>query len=84
MAQAAIARLGLQPMSTFVQPVTGAPWRTIPSTYVLCTGDEAIHPDRQAAMAERCTNTVTLDTDHSPFASMPAETADIIESVSRG
>lgn len=78
-AAAAVARLGEQPAATFLQPVTGAPWQTLPSTYVLCRHDEAIHPDHQAIMAARCATTVTLDADHSPFLTHVVEVADVIE-----
>jgi pimeloyl-ACP methyl ester carboxylesterase len=78
---AALARLSPQPMATMVQPVTGAPRDTTPSTYVVCTLDRAIHPAHQQIMSTRCTEVVTLETDHSPFASMPDATADVIERV---
>lgn len=77
---AALARLSPQPMATFVQAVTGDPRASTPSTYVVCTLDRAIHPEHQRIMSERCTEVVTLETDHSPFASMPDETAHIIGS----
>jgi pimeloyl-ACP methyl ester carboxylesterase len=82
-AEAAIARLGPQPIATFLQTVSGSPRPTIPSTYVCCELDEAINIVHQRLMAERCDRVVTLRTDHSPFASMPEATADIIESVVR-
>jgi pimeloyl-ACP methyl ester carboxylesterase len=82
-AAAAVARLSPQPMATMVQPVTGSPLATVPSTYVVCTQDDAVHPDHQRIMAERCRNVITLDTDHSPFASMPVETADLIARIAR-
>lgn len=81
---AALPRLSAQPMVTFGQPVSGAPRGAVGSTYVVCTRDRAVHPDHQVEMARRCGRVVTLDTDHSPFASMPDETADVIESVVRG
>ncbi len=80
---AALARLSPQPMVTFGQPVSGAPRSTIASTYVVCAGDRAVHPDHQVEMARRCGRVVTLDTDHSPFASSPDATADVIESAVR-
>lgn len=83
-AAAAVERLSPQPMATFVQAATGAPRTTIPSTYVVCSRDEAIAPAHQAIMSARCTSTITLDTDHSPFASMPDETAAILTDVVRG
>ena len=81
--EAANARLCAQPVATFLQPVTGAAWRTIPSTYIECTLDGAIPIEHQRAMSSRCTNVVTLETDHSPFTSKPAETADVLERLAR-
>jgi pimeloyl-ACP methyl ester carboxylesterase len=77
-AAASAARLSPQPVATMHQVVTAAPWRTIPSTYVRCTLDAAIHPSHQDAMAARCGQVVTIETDHSPFASRPVETADVL------
>ena len=82
-AEAAVARLSPQPFATFTQPTTGAGWTTIPSTYVRCTDDQAIHLDHQTYMASRCGEVLTLHTDHSPFASAVVETADILERVAR-
>ena len=79
--RAAVARLGPQPIATFVQPVTGAGWRRVPSTYVRCTDDEAVPLAHQDAMAQRCATVLTLDTDHSPFASMPVATAELLVGV---
>lgn len=79
----ALARLSPQPTAAMVQPVTGSPRDTIPSTYVRCTQDRAVHPDHQAVMSARCTHAVTLETDHSPFLSMPDATADVIDAVYR-
>ena len=81
--QAAAARLSPQPKASFTQAVTGAPWKRLPSTYVRCTKDQAISLAHQDAMVPRCGNAETLDTDHSPFASTPAATADIIAGISR-
>lgn len=82
-AAAALARLSPQPTATVTQPTQGAPRNRIPSTYVVCDRDDAVHPTHQKLMAERCTTTVVLDTDHSPFLSMVVETADILESIAR-
>ena len=43
----------------------------------------AIAPEYQAEMAPRCATIVALDTDHSPFLSRIAETAEIIERATR-
>ena len=77
--ESAVPRLCPQPFATFMQPATGAPWKSIPSTYVACTKDGAIPYLHQTIMAERCGDTVMLETDHSPFASRPKETADLLE-----
>lgn len=81
--QAAAARLCPQAIASFVQPATGAAWRTTPSTYVRCTDDRAIAINHQDAMAARCSSVETLPTDHSPFASMPAETAALLVRLAR-
>ena len=82
-AQANIARLCPQPLATFDQPLTGAGWETIRSTYVRCTEDEAIDIGHQDLMSAHCTTVESLATDHSPFASMPVETAEIIARITR-
>jgi pimeloyl-ACP methyl ester carboxylesterase len=78
---AALARLCPQPLATMIQPASGAPWRNVPSTYVVCTRDRSVHPGHQEYMATRCANVVRLETDHSPFLSMTNETADVITGV---
>jgi pimeloyl-ACP methyl ester carboxylesterase len=80
---AAIARLSPQTMLSFNQPVTAAAWRSITSTYVTCTEDQAIPLVHQRLMAQRCTASRSLHTDHSPFMSAVGDTADILEDISR-
>ncbi len=75
---AAAARLSPQPMITFEQPASGSPWKDLPSTYVVCKRDQAVHPGHQTHMAQRCRHVHRFDTDHSPFVSMTPETARII------
>jgi pimeloyl-ACP methyl ester carboxylesterase len=79
-----IARLCPQPFATFTQSATHAGWRSTPSTYVRCTDDAAIPLLHQDLMAERCSKVESLDTDHSPFGSMPVETAEILAMIARG
>ncbi|HEX2784505.1 MAG TPA: alpha/beta hydrolase [Ilumatobacteraceae bacterium] len=81
--QASAARLSPQPKASFAQAVTGASWKRVPSTYVRCTEDQVIPLAHQDAMAQRCGTVLTLETDHSPAASMPAATADILARVAR-
>lgn len=80
---AALARLGPQPMASFTQPVSGTPTDTIPSTYVRCTDDQAIHVSHQDHLAQRCRHVVTLATDHSPFLSATGAVADLLEDLCR-
>ena len=79
--RAALPRLSPQSMVGFAQPVTGSPRSAVPSTYVECTLDEAIHIEHQRAMSPRCDTVVTFATDHSPFISMVAETADLLQAI---
>ena len=81
---AALPRLGRQRASGFTQPVSGVPRATIPSTYVRCTRDQAVHPDHQAAMASRCAQTVDFECDHSPFLSRVDDTAELLSRLARG
>jgi pimeloyl-ACP methyl ester carboxylesterase len=80
---AAIGRLGPQKSASLTQPVTVAPWRTLPSTYVLCRDDRAVPALLQAELAKRCGSVVELDASHSPFLSMPEAVADVLEPLAR-
>jgi hypothetical protein len=62
-------------------PTGAEPWKSIPSTYVLCVRDRAIHPDFQRWMSTRAGEVVTLDTDHSPFMSSPEQFADLLDGI---
>jgi pimeloyl-ACP methyl ester carboxylesterase len=53
-------------------------WRTVTSTYVVCTEDLAVHPDLQRAMAARATRTVQWPCGHSPAATRPDAVAALI------
>jgi pimeloyl-ACP methyl ester carboxylesterase len=81
---AAIQRLSPQPMATMTERVDGSPRNEINSTYVVCSRDQAVHPDHQMVMAGRCSQQIELDTDHAPFLSSINEMADIVETVARG
>jgi pimeloyl-ACP methyl ester carboxylesterase len=63
--------------------VEGSPRLHIRSTYVQCRRDEAVHPAHQAVMAARCTDTVTLDCDHSPFLSATPAVAALLHRLAR-
>lgn len=77
-ASAALARLSPQPVDTMRGRVTGDPRSTLPSTYVVCRRDRAVAPEHQRGMAARCTSTVEVDADHSPFLSAVDEVADLL------
>ena len=63
--------------------MTGTPaWKEVPSTFVVCTRDNAISPATQRFMAARAGQVVEWDTDHSPFLTRPADLAKLL--VSRG
>jgi pimeloyl-ACP methyl ester carboxylesterase len=82
-AAAAIAQLRPMPMgvgaSSIAAPETVPPaWLSIPSTYVVCTEDRAVHPDTQREMALHATDVVTWHTSHSPMLSRPDLVADLL------
>jgi pimeloyl-ACP methyl ester carboxylesterase len=81
--EAADAARRLRPTAAACLAVpTGAePWKSIPSTYVLCQRDRAIHPDFQRWMSTRAGEVVTLDTDHSPFMSLPEQFVDLLDGI---
>lgn len=77
-ARDAIGRLRPMNGKSIFSKCKGAPWRQIPSTYVLCEQDQAIPVEGQRRMARSATNSIVLDTDHSPFLSMPDDIARIL------
>jgi pimeloyl-ACP methyl ester carboxylesterase len=80
----AAARLEPQLVATFSQPVTGAPWQDVPSTYVRCSEDRAIPIAVQDAMAAHCGTVLTIDTDHSPHLSTVSEVVDLLVPLAEG
>lgn len=74
----ALARLGPQPMATVLASPTAIAWRSVPSTYVVCADDRAVHPDLQRVMARRCTEQVEWPIGHSPFANRPELVAELL------
>jgi pimeloyl-ACP methyl ester carboxylesterase len=58
-------------------PATAAAWRSIPSTYVVCTQDRAILPELQRRMARHTDEVIEWEASHSPFASQPALVAEL-------
>ncbi|KUJ14639.1 alpha/beta-hydrolase [Mollisia scopiformis] len=78
-AEAYISKLGTHSYPTFSSQLTVAPWKVIPSTYVLCEKDNAIPIGAQEGMvaaakaaAPRAFDVVErCDASHSPFISQP-------------
>ncbi len=77
--QAAITRLRPMSVAPHLEPVPTAAWRSIPSTYVVCTRDMAIPTEAQRrAFAPQAGEVVELDAGHSPFLSQPAAVAELL------
>jgi pimeloyl-ACP methyl ester carboxylesterase len=77
-ADAALARLRPVHRRLFRGVPGDIAWRRVPSTYVVCTGDEAVSPDLQRAMAARATRTLDWPCGHSPAATRPEAVADLV------
>jgi pimeloyl-ACP methyl ester carboxylesterase len=73
-----VARLSPQPPDTFTGTVTAAPYGRVPTTYVLCEHDDAVHPDHQELMAARCDRVIRLASGHFPMLAATAMLADIV------
>ena len=71
------ALLVQEPMAPLVTPlrITDANFGRVPRTYVECVRDRAmtLRSQRRMQSALPCRETITLDTDHSPFLSRPDE-----------
>jgi pimeloyl-ACP methyl ester carboxylesterase len=74
----ALARLGPHPLVALQQTPLAVAWRSKPSTYIVCTKDQTIHPDLQRILAQRCTTALEWDSGHSPFLSQPDRVADFL------
>ncbi len=74
---AAMARLVAEPHPprTTMMRTTAARWGSLPRTYIECSADRTIPPSSQRLMQQLVpgAKVVTLDADHSPFLSRPAE-----------
>jgi pimeloyl-ACP methyl ester carboxylesterase len=55
-------------------------WKTLPSTYLLCSRDRAIPADAQQWMAQRTDEIIEWTTDHCPFISRAADLARLLDS----
>lgn len=59
-------------------PSAAIAWDSVPTTYIVCTDDQIIGPERQRQMAQLADATIEIDSDHSPFLSCPATLAGIL------
>jgi pimeloyl-ACP methyl ester carboxylesterase len=57
---------------------SSAPRRSHPTTYVICTQDQAIVPQAQEQMARGADTVARLDCAHSPMLSMPRQLAEVL------
>jgi pimeloyl-ACP methyl ester carboxylesterase len=78
-AENAVGQLVEQSHRSFVEKVTRAAWKTIPTTYIVCEKDQAIPPSLQETMSAHATNVERLSTNHSPFLSAPGELTTLLE-----
>ena len=78
LAQELARQLTPQTLSSFASPLTQAAWRTVPSTYVVCSQDQAIPVVAQQAMSARSGLVHTLDSSHSCYISHPEQVTGII------
>ena len=76
-------RLTTQTVASFAQPLSGAAWKAIDSTYLVCTRDRAIPAPVQRTMAERATHRRETDSSHTPMGSVPHVVADLITGAAR-
>ncbi|WP_433308695.1 alpha/beta fold hydrolase [Micromonospora sp. CA-269861] len=80
-AEAAISQLSDQRLQASADRVTEPAWRSIPSTYIVCTNDQAIPVSLQEKMAVRATDVRRIESGHSPFLSRPAELAALLDEI---
>jgi pimeloyl-ACP methyl ester carboxylesterase len=77
-ADAAIALLRPLNPATGTQPVSGAAWHDIPTTYVRCTHDRLPYEPVTPAFREHAASVLTLPTGHCPQWSRPGLVAELL------
>jgi len=77
---ARLLEIGLRPFAIAgaTTPLSTAAWRTVPSTYLVATDDDVIHPDTQREMAARTGTVVEVESSHQMQLSHPAVVAAVI------
>ncbi|HYD10094.1 MAG TPA: alpha/beta hydrolase [Acidimicrobiales bacterium] len=81
LAAAAITKLRPQVLAATGATAGIGAWRSKPSTYVVCTEDQAIAPDAQRGMAAGCDEVVEWACSHSPMLSKPDDVAALLRRV---
>ena len=74
----AVSQMGEQILHTLTSPVSRAPWRTLDSTYVICTQDRVLPLVAQQRLAKRCHRSVVWDSSHSPMLSQPERVVSLL------
>lgn len=59
-------------------PIENPAWKSMKSSYLVCTDDRAVKLDQQRLRASWADYSIEMDCDHSPFFSAPKQTADFI------
>ena len=59
-------------------PIENPAWKTMKSSYLICTDDKAVRLEQQRMRAEWADYSIEIDCDHSPFFSAPNQSADFI------
>lgn len=78
-----IAKLRTMPVGSAID-TTAPAWHDAPSTYVVCTRDQAIHPAVQRHLARHADHVVEWAADHSPFLSSPQRVAQLLAALVPG
>jgi pimeloyl-ACP methyl ester carboxylesterase len=78
-AAAAVARLKPQSLRSWTECVEDADVGVVPTTYLLCTNDQALPTSLQETFAAHTDQVIRLDSSHSPFLSQPQNLAVCIE-----
>ncbi len=70
-AEWAVAQLDGQDPRSFIDAASAAPWRSVESTYVICSEDLVLPPCFQQRLAKRCSRSFEWVSSHSPMLSQP-------------
>lgn len=83
LAQSSVRELVASTAAIFTTPQGSPAWRDKPSWYVVCEQDQAIPVFKEHDMSTRCSETIGLQSSHSPFLSMPDRVTELLAGVAR-